>query len=1370
MVTAHSNTLFFGTKRAYLAMRHTATSKTYLSFLPLGNDHLDMFAIFNGIMPQVTKWVELFYGHANFETDLHTEHTLADSVRHFYFESKNQLKTRGQQPFGFGFPTVFDRDEAGNEVVAPLFIWYLTIKPHPTRRDSWLLSFDDNSPVVVNDYLVEHIRQKTGDQIGNHLNSYAHTRPFGYDGFKAFCSDLAERLHFSAEQVNTALRPMPSASLRGELCDRGDLAWMGAIGMFPHPDGSLFESETQSIDFQNFTWTADHAHEFGILPEDAEQREALRTVLRNKITVVEGAHGTGKTHLATNILFNALSNGQRTAVVANDLASLMQIQNEFVKLGLGNLTFLLKDVYHDKKLLLDVLRNEQYGKTVDYNPEEFNITVKQARRLLSKSDDSHDALSRPVFGEEPFSEVVGRYLASQRKAGRELLANHLNSSDFDFTKEEFTALQDLIQTSQTAFSTVNTLKHPLSNVHATTFAGNSSSESQTAIEGKLAHFVKRFKALQHQAIAVNDAYAQRLMTHYENHYLELREQLRHLREAHSDHQYQYGKDFESSNLLKVTGLYASSLFNDRSKNILTAKDEVVKRYDDLEGLFVSRKHFVHDFLKGSDKKDFAKFKLNLETFDLQLKGWRKALPSTVQEELQRLNAKVGQHFDKNLAEEIREIEVGLDELLEELNKSEIYTEPLSHKMLTLPKRMLFIEEVIEKLQETQLNLRDFDTFFDWQKHWLSLPDNGRKLVSALVKVRPLDWSAAFQSWYFYNILVVHYQSNTLSNDGLRDAMNESEDRLRTLLPNQIASLWNEKKKEAIRLMKSKNTSGFKYFFSEKNQQLAKGKYLREILRGGIATLSDIYPVLLVTPQVATHIIESEGKEFDVVIFDNAQNIEPEQVVPILRNTEGVVVLSEYAASDGMLVNSLAAKLKMNNAATVRLNHLHRAVSATSRRINQAIFYPTLNVPFQQLTAEQSVIVKPMTNANYNPTSKMNGAEIVGVMQVLEEISATPFNTYPRVGVVAMTRQQRNSLNANLLNHVQKTLFGWEKIEQLQRNGLGVYAISELAGMQFDILVVSGTFSDFNDFTIPKAEFRQLLNSFTKKLYWVNSISNAHLEAATQDRRNEMPFLLSNLIQLGKLIQLGDTPQYEGVFQNLSNLYGKTPTSTDSSFVSEICRAVEPALGAGRLQTNYLIDNQLFPLVVLPAKTEDKPIVLRIDGKISNAGNYFSADWERKLLRGLDAVGIKVVSVWSYNWWKEPQVEAARLVVAVEKIDRDREPQPIVMKTLPEPDAEMPTEIAVMDIETLSNLTETLPELEAEVPVEPAVADVEMTSIAEIDETIEVQEIQVHPEIELLEAEEDIIAEITASETVVSEENAVEEEENAVHQIDKSIIA
>jgi hypothetical protein len=1253
-------------------MSQNLPAHTYRQMLPLGDDMLDIFSMFNRDTRLVGQWIEQCLNRTSWEMDIHTENIHTELFRHFYFESKNIQKIKGQQTFGFGFPLVLDKnierseiphDGTEREVVTmPLFVWYLTLRPNPNRSDSWILGFEENGAIAVNEHFVKHCIEKYNIDFYETLSKYAHERPLNSltHNFKDFIKNLGKKIGFEEVNCEANLSETPTPPLLQRQANAGVVSWSGAVGLFPHQVGSLLEKEAQSVDFQNFTWTAEHTHEFAPLPEDAYQRETLRTVLRNKITAVEGSHGSGKTHLAANILMNALSNGQKAAVVANDLGSLKQIQNEFVKLGLGNLTFLLQDIYHDKNLLLDTLRNEQFAKTIDFKEDDFKIALKQARRLLVKSDDSHDGLSSPIFGSENFAEVVGHYMTSQRQVGKELLANHLNSNDYAFDKTEYDGLRLQLQQSEILYKNANTLKHPLGQLHPSVFQEKNSENGRDKTTASLTQFIEKWKTLHHRHIAINDAYTQRLMNYYESHFNDLRAQFRQLKEAYSDHQFQFGNDFEDNSFLKMSGLRAASLFSDRSKNVLSAKDEALNQYENLEKIFNTRRHFVHNFLKKTDQKDFKKLQINLETFELALKGWRKVMPATVQEELQRLNSKTALYFDKNLAENIKGLENDLENLLKETNQAHIYADSLSHKMLTLPKRMLFIEETVEKLEETQLNMRDFDVFYSWQSHWLNLPEKSRKLVQACIKVKPTDWVMSFESWYFHNTLIAHYQSNTLGNDDLMGLMNDAEDKLRQMLPTQIAFLWSEHKKAAIKALKLKNITigqtdidGYKLFFNKKNVEYAQNMYLKDILKKTINTLTEIFPILLMTPQVASQVIESEGKEFDIVVFDNAQNIDSEQVVPILRNTEGVVVLSEYAPNEVQNPNALSSKIKGNEAALVKLNHLHRPLSDTARRLNQTVFYPELEVALQYATAEQSVHVSHLKGAIWDAKTQSNPAEIVEVIRILEEIHATPYNTFPRIGVVCLNKNQRNALNNNILHIIQKKMHGWERLEHQQRNGLGIFSLEEIAGLQFDVLVVSGTVHHLIDVTLSKKLLRKLVSCFTKKIYWVNSIPKTELTTSQSQTGNETAFLLSNLLMLSDTIEQNDTPQYEHYFEQLSAIYAKPKPSFDSIFVKEVIEGLSHFIEKDYLKSSYLIDNQSFALVITPKHEAQNPIIIRIDGKLSR-GRYFNPSWERRTLKALEKMNLPVLSIWSYDWWRNPKDEAFKLAQKVFAIDRKLE--------------------------------------------------------------------------------------------------------------------
>ena len=192
--------------------------------------------------------------------------------------------------------------------------------------------------------------------------------------------------------------------------------------------------------------------------------------------------------------------------------------------------------------------------------------------------------------------------------------------------------------------------------------------------------------------------------------------------------------------------------------------------------------------------------------------------------------------------------------------------------------------------------------------------------------------------------------------------------------------------------------------------------------------------------------------------------------------------------------------------------------------------------------------------------------------------------------------------------------------------------------------------------LTRQHLRKLINCFTQNLYWVNSIPREELMQAAQNQSNEGAFLLANLIHLAEQVHLKDSPiydEYDKTFDTLKSLYIKPKTVDESVFINQVfinlSRFIEPEY----LKMNYTIENQTFPFVILPKYEEQMPVVVRIDGKLSQ-GRYFSPTWERRILNELAKMKIPVFSIWSYNWWKDPKGEALRLAQQVFAYDKNFE--------------------------------------------------------------------------------------------------------------------
>jgi hypothetical protein len=183
--------------------------------------------------------------------------------------------------------------------------------------------------------------------------------------------------------------------------------------------------------------------------------------------------------------------------------------------------------------------------------------------------------------------------------------------------------------------------------------------------------------------------------------------------------------------------------------------------------------------------------------------------------------------------------------------------------------------------------------------------------------------------------------------------------------------------------------------------------------------------------------------------------------------------------------------------------------------------------------------------------------------------------------------------------------------------------------------------------------RKLVSSFTKKIYWVNSIPKSELIANQSHTENETAFLLSNLLLLSDTINENDTPQYENHFEQLSAIYAKPKPVFDSIFVQEVIEGLSHFMEKEYIKSSYLIDNQSFALVITPKHEGQKPIIIRIDGKLSR-GRYFNPSWERRTLKALEKMNLPVLSIWSYDWWRNPKDEAFKLAQQVFAIDRQLE--------------------------------------------------------------------------------------------------------------------
>lgn len=302
------------------------------------------------------------------------------------------------------------------------------------------------------------------------------------------CTAIATRLGVENNSQNIAIEACPEEPILAERISKGVIQWSGIVGSFPP-----YFPKKAAIAVRTLHEIQKEGHDFGLLPLDPHQASALQTIFKNSMVLVKGASGTGKTHLLVHLLSNALSNGKRCLVVSENVGALRQIYNQLEQLGLLKYSFLLQDEFADKSVLINLLRTlaNTNMPMPAYQESAYRIALDKSKRLKTKLDERYRQLRQNVFGPNNWTETVGLFLRSNRAEGKELLASHLNTTDFKFNYEEFQTLQEGIRISQPLYLKINTLRHPLCNLNDDLFKKQTASHGFNFIDQQTQTFLSK---------------------------------------------------------------------------------------------------------------------------------------------------------------------------------------------------------------------------------------------------------------------------------------------------------------------------------------------------------------------------------------------------------------------------------------------------------------------------------------------------------------------------------------------------------------------------------------------------------------------------------------------------------------------------------------------------------------------------------------------------------------------------------------------------------------------------------------------------------------------------------------------------------------
>jgi len=1174
-------------------------------------------------------------------------HPAGDWLNHFYFEARNREKVFGTKNLGIGYPFVVGR-VGGQELSAPLFVWQISLEPSQQHADNWVAHRNESHALQPNYPFFHLVDALYNTNFSEAARSLAENKQMTTNAFGAFCERIKVQLGLEEEGLSLSIQPFQT----GDDNQNGEsrLCWSAVAGIFPTlPRTTVTQPPSVAPDLpaDSGNW----GHSFSMLPLDPSQRSVMNAIQHNALTVVEGSSGSGKTYLISAIAMNALSNGKKCLVVSKSVNALRRAQKFLLDKGVGELSFVVRDLEGDKLMLADMLRMSADSKNKStYNPELYKTILNKTQREQGKLDNAWEALHAPLFGEYSFSDTVGSYLRANRSEGKELLLSQLNPQEFGFSKEEYNQIVEAIYASEPLFRRFPTLQHPLNSLNHQIFTAYSSEKGLAWTKGQVKSLLSKATALHHKYISQTNDYSETLEDHFEQYYSDLAGFVKRIRDSLEDGVTRFGPDFEKpiSSSEKLYGV-----FSEKYKEIVAAKERIGGIFDEMRRAYSLRRYFEFDFPPNFDNRNIRRISELTKDFDAAMRLWHRRIPAIVREEVRRLNAK-SIHSELDFKEKIKELEHSLDMFLEEFNDAGLYQENLKHEMLTVPKRQEFLESVIARLEDTQFYLRDFDDFYIWQKHWLSLEPAGQKVVQALCKIKPDNWQKAFESWYLHNLLQKEFRPNLVWDEHTAENLGNYIRELNLMLPAQISTLWQDRKNKALKGLKSSFSSDYKSWFGKDNRKLSAAQKAEDLFHKHIGPLTETLPVLLTTPQVALDVVQLSKMIYDVVLVDEAHNISKQECYHLFEMAKHLVVFGDSRQDmTPFAEDDILEFCKGIGATTQTLDYQHQDTPEGWVRFNKIAFgTPFKRIPSGRSALDSTVVVN--VEGRYDERSGTNEAEARQIIDWLNLIEQKPTHTYPIVGIACATVQQRDLIAAQLLRIRQLKMAGWEKIQQLFLNGLGVYQFAELQGQHVEVMLLSLTHgvTDANGsltrdlhFWNSQLGFNQLhvvLTRATEKFYVAHSIPEGLHSVLASDKNFLGTCILSHLVTFADYLQRGERDAAEEQLNKMKSLLDYEDSYFEPTvFSEEVELALRPYFEQTQMRKSSLAAGVRVPLFIRGMKEDEQSSVLAFDGVLAKTP-LPSYEWEEKLRNYFKKEGIAYVPVLSANWWRSPKQEARKL--------------------------------------------------------------------------------------------------------------------------------
>jgi superfamily I DNA and/or RNA helicase/very-short-patch-repair endonuclease len=1218
---------------------------------------------------------------------------LAKRLNAIYNQNEDNFLEHGIRTFGFGYPLLIKQSatDPSKIIKAPLLIWSLDIHRSNATKNQWVISKSPDAPIYVNDVLLSYINTEESINIDEAPIHFPENNLISVEQLQEVLHTLLSKFSYEVKDLEIQVNPvLDKASIEESASQTPQILWSGILGMFRTQKQSIIKDTDQMIanfdqmGFNDLGLKTPRLSNNTSVDSDPSQEEIIRTLDEREFKVIQGPPGTGKSQSLTAIITNTLENQGKVLVVCEKKTALNVIFSNLQKLGLEKLVAIIDDVDRDRKKIVSSVRqitDVVKLKHQRFNEKNYSSKLKRYNKLTLEFNRKHRNLLKNTFRDFNLKEIITDYLRYKRSSPvDEILFENV---ELELSEREFDYINRYIEQGCDLFSDVDPKAYVFDGLAARFFEEMSYSIKNERAMFETIQQEKQFLlevGIDNLSLAkapvVLDEFPATIKTTFD--FKLFRNMVQTVEHALQFWEERYRLLLKLNQHLEHTSIIRPNGFSMKVRRLSLFYQKIYNHIKTLTEL----------------QEQLEKLQIVVQTIpNVETLETLKQTGSTKAMKLFSSKAKVINSFWQKAPP----ICLKINKMLKKSNFQKVENELFEEEKQTVP-RMEDVLYITEQLDKCIQNKPVFKEYFEWRIFFESTTVLIQNCLNILREASsPEHWDPIFKYNYLY--LLIDLESARLgefnTNSKTLEKIIEIQAELQRLQKRKILKTWEAKQHQNIR--KFNKESNIKWLFNHrKNSKYSRKNSLRNILHEEFDLFTNIFPVVLVNPVVASSIMPLKPNLFDVVLFDEASQLRLEDTYPSLIRGRIKVISgdkhqmppSNYFSSDisvdsNDFLSDLANKndsfdkgnplylaesesllefgnnLNPNRVHTSYLDFHYRSYHPDLINFSNAAFYGSRLI---SLPAKNSY--KPLRFFHLEGIYNNNGSNLVEATRIInflkEDYPINEDGTYPSLGIATFNMQQRNLIKDLIHEQTIQDSHFRQKMNKIGfEDNWFVKNLENVQGDERDIIIISTTFG-----LNPEGEFKQafgLLNSkrgyrllnviitrAKQQLCVFSSIPKEYFTKYTSDileKGNRGKAILYAYLDYVYAIEEENQEAKETILDLLKDACDEEGLSIhddpiETPFEDELYNYLTDIIDEDQLVSDYKMGGYHVDFVVLDANKQPC-IAIECDGAPwHNTPQAYAYDLHRQRILGEQ--GLKIFRVWSKAWWPNPEKELDKL--------------------------------------------------------------------------------------------------------------------------------